>query len=94
MRVALLVGPLSMALGTASILTGWTWPWARRKVKKPRIYGLGALMVGTACLVQGLLHFRTTPTGPWQMRFLNALVICGLAVLAAGQGSSLRRRKS
>ncbi|TQK49840.1 hypothetical protein FBY35_0114 [Streptomyces sp. SLBN-118] len=92
MGVAIVVGPLSMALGTASILTGWTWPWARRKVKKPRIYGLGALIVGTACLVQGLLHFRTTPTGPWEMRFLNALVLCGLAVLAAGQGSTLRRK--
>jgi hypothetical protein len=45
------VGVLEIALGTASIRTGWTLPWVRRHVARPRIYGLGAVLVGTAGVV-------------------------------------------
>ncbi|WP_406468520.1 hypothetical protein [Streptomyces sp. NBC_01594] len=90
----MILGVLAITLGTASIRTGWTLPWARRRVTRPRIYGLGALLVGTNCVVQDLFHFRIAPSPPWEIRFFSttALTLCGLILMGVGQMLPLRRR--
>ncbi|GHB51197.1 hypothetical protein GCM10010306_051110 [Streptomyces umbrinus] len=92
--VGMVLGVLAIALGTASIRTGWTVPWARRYVARPRLFGLGAVLVGTPGMVQGLFYFGIVPGPSWEIRFFstNALLLCGLALLGVGQMRWSRRR--
>ncbi|MGW2821712.1 hypothetical protein ACWC24_11985 [Streptomyces sp. NPDC001443] len=92
--VGMVLGLLFMALGVASIRTGWTLPWARRHVRHPRLYGTGALLMGMSCVLQGLFFFDALPTLSWEARFLsgNGLLLGGMLVLAASQLLPARRK--
>lgn len=86
-------GLLLIALGTASIRTGWTLPGVGRHVTRPSIYGLGALFVGAPCVIQGLFYFRIVPTPSWEIHFFgaNALLLSGLVLMGLGQMLPSRR---
>ncbi|MFI2347939.1 hypothetical protein ACH492_13020 [Streptomyces sp. NPDC019443] len=90
----MVLGLLAIALGTASIRTGWTLPWVRRRVTRPRIHGLGALLVGAPCVMQGLFYFRIVPSPSWEIRFFatNALTFSGLILIGAAHVLTTRRR--
>ncbi|WP_223280852.1 hypothetical protein [Streptomyces antnestii] len=87
----MLAGLLLIASGTASMRTGWVPPWARRRVTRPSLYGLGAVLVGVPCVVQGLFYFRILASPSWEVRFVaqNALMFSGLILIGVGQ---MRRR--
>jgi hypothetical protein len=90
----MVLGLLAIALGTASIRTGWTLPWVRRRVTRPWIHGLGAFLVGASCVVQGLFYFRIVPSPSWEVRFFatNALTFSGLILIGAAHVLATRRR--
>lgn len=90
----MLGGLLLIALGTASIRTGWTLPRVGRRVTRPSIYGLGVLLAGVPCVIQGLFYFRIVPSPSWEIHFFgaNALVISGLVLMGVGQMLPPRRR--
>ena len=90
----MVLGVLAIALGTASIRRGWTVPWARRHVARPRLFGLGAVLVDSPGMVQGLFYFGIMPGPVLEIRFFrtNALLLCGLALLGVGQMRWSRRR--
>ncbi|WP_406301457.1 hypothetical protein OHA61_02425 [Streptomyces sp. NBC_00885] len=92
--VGMALGLLGIALGTASIRTGWTLPWVRRRVTRPRMHGLGVLLVSTTSVVQGLFYLHVVPSPTWEIRFLgaNALMFSGLILVAAGQMMGPPRR--
>lgn len=81
------LGLLAVVLGVASMRTDWSLPWARRRVTRPRVYGLGALLVGAPCVIQGLFYFRFVPEPSWELRFLgtNALMFSGLILMGVSQ---------
>lgn len=85
--VGMVLGALLIACGIASLRTGWVPPWVRRRVTRPRLFGLGALLVGVPEVVQGPLYFQNAFGLSWEVRFLgcNVLTFAGLALLAAGQ---------
>lgn len=88
------LGLLAIALGMASIRTGWTLPGMRRRVTRPQIYGLGALLVGAPCVIQGLFYFHFVPSPSWEFHFLgtNALMFSGLILMGVSQMRPSRRR--
>ncbi|MET9793330.1 hypothetical protein [Streptomyces canus] len=90
----MVLGLLAVALGVASMRTGWTLPWVRRRVTRPRIYGLGGLLVGAPCVIQGLFYFHVVPSPSWEFRFFgtNALMFSGLILMGVSQMRSSRRR--
>ncbi|WP_327248253.1 hypothetical protein [Streptomyces sp. NBC_01320] len=91
----MLGGLLLIALGTASIRTGWTLPWVGHRVTRPSVYGLGALLVGVPCVMQGLFYFGIAPIPSWEVRFFgaNALTLSGLVLIGVGQMRPWRRRE-
>ncbi len=88
------LGLLAVALGVASMRTGWALPWVRRRVSRPRVYGLGALLVGATCVIQGLFYFRFVPKPSWEFQFFgtNALMFSGLILMGVSQMRPSRRR--
>jgi hypothetical protein len=92
--VGIVVGLLAMAAGTIALRTGRTVPWLRRRVVRPRIHGLGALLVGTPGVVQGLFYFQVLPSPSWEIRFFggNALLFGGLLLIGLGQTLRPRNR--
>ncbi|MEU8831724.1 hypothetical protein [Streptomyces sp900116325] len=88
------LGLLAIALGLVSIRTGWTLPGGRRRVTRPRIYGLGALLVGAPCVIQGLFYFHFVPSPSWEFRFFgtNVLMFSGLILMGVSQMRPSRRR--
>ncbi|KUN77071.1 hypothetical protein AQJ66_34240 [Streptomyces bungoensis] len=86
MGAGVALGALLIASGIASLRTGWVPPWVRRRVTRPRLFGVGALLVGTPEVVQGLLYFQSAFALSWEVRFLggNLLTFAGLALLVAG----------
>jgi hypothetical protein len=87
-------GLLAVALGVVSMRTGWTLPWVRRRVTRPRIYGLAGLMMGALCVIQGLFCFHVVPSASGEFRFFGtgALMFSGLLLLGVSQMRSSRRR--
>ncbi|MEU2930785.1 hypothetical protein ABZ636_38125 [Streptomyces sp. NPDC007251] len=93
--MGMLGGLLLIALGAASIRTGWTLPFMVRRVTRPSVYGLGALLLGASCVVQGLFYFAIVPIPSWELRFFgaNALLFSGLVLIGVGQMRPSRRRR-
>ncbi|WSQ15238.1 hypothetical protein OG604_50350 [Streptomyces sp. NBC_01231] len=67
----MVLGLLAIPLGVASMRAGWTLPWVRPRVTRPRVYGLGALLVGATCVIQGLFYFRVVPKPSWEFQFFG-----------------------
>ncbi|MGW3246026.1 hypothetical protein [Streptomyces sp. NPDC001070] len=90
----IVVGLPAMTAGAIALRTGRTVPWLRRKVLRPRIHWLGALLVGTPSVVQGLFHFQVLPGPYWEIRFFggNALLFSGLLLMGLGQALHPRNR--
>ncbi|MEU0307442.1 hypothetical protein ACWGH7_21415 [Streptomyces cyaneofuscatus] len=91
----LLLGLLLIAMGTATLRTGWIVPTARRHVTRPPLHGLGALLMSTSLVLQSLLHFRVLPGAFWEARFYggNALLLGGMLLLILSQSLPPRRRR-
>lgn len=72
-------GLLAVTLGMVSMRTGWTLPWVRRRVTRPRIYGIAGLLLGASCVI-GVFYFHVVPSPSWEFRFFgtNALMFSGL----------------
>ncbi|WP_326706115.1 hypothetical protein [Streptomyces cyaneofuscatus] len=89
----MLLGLLFIAMGTATLRTGWLLPTARRHVTRPQLHGLGALLTGASLVLQSLLHFRVLPGVSWEVRFYggNALLLGGMLLLLVSQTLPLRR---
>jgi hypothetical protein len=89
----MVMGLPAVALGVASVRTGWTLPWERRRVTRPRVYGIAGLLVGAPCLIQGLFYFHVVPSPSWEFRFFgtNALMLSGLILMGLSQMRPSRR---
>ena len=89
----MVLGLLAVALGVASMRTGWTLPWVRRRVTRPRIYGLAGLLMGAPCVIQGVFYFHVVPSPSWEFRFFgtNALMFSGLILMGVSQIRPSRR---
>ncbi|MBG7702389.1 hypothetical protein HCJ76_30980 [Streptomyces sp. MC1] len=89
----MVVGVVALVFGSVSLRTGRALPGGRRRVRQPRLQGLGAALIGVACLLQGFFHFGLTPSPSWEVRFFgaNTLILSGLVLLMAG---GLRRRRT
>ncbi|MFF0095117.1 hypothetical protein ACFYSF_35000 [Streptomyces canus] len=89
----MVLGLLAVALGVASMRTGWTLPWVRRRVTRPRIYGLAGLLTGAPCVIQGF-YFHVVPSPSWEFRFFGtgAFMFSGLILMGVSQMRSWRRR--
>ncbi|MDT0484681.1 hypothetical protein [Streptomyces doebereineriae] len=87
----MVLGLLAVTLGMAAIRTGWTLPWVRRRVTRPRIYGLAGLLVGALCVIQGLFYFHVVPSPSWEFRFFGtgAVMFSGPILMGVSQ---MRRR--
>ncbi|MFF8837431.1 hypothetical protein [Streptomyces sp. NPDC015130] len=90
---AVFLGLVVVALGIVTLRTGWVVPTARRRVARPELHGLGALLVGTSVVLQGLFFFPVLPGVSWEARFFggNALLLTGLLLLALSQLLPVRR---
>ncbi|WSQ12873.1 hypothetical protein OG604_36725 [Streptomyces sp. NBC_01231] len=90
----MVLGLPAIALGVASMRAGWTLPWVRRRVTRPRVYGIGALLVGATCVIQGLFYFHVVPKPSWEFQFFgtNALLFSGLILMGVSQMGPSRRR--
>lgn len=91
----LLLGLLLIAMGTATLRTGWIVPTARRHVTRPPLHGLGTLLMGTSLVLQSLLYFEVLPSVSWEARFYggNALLLGGMLLLLVSQLLPLRRSR-
>ncbi len=87
------LGLLAIGLGFVTLRTGWIVPTARRRVTRPQLHGLGALLTGASLLLQGLFYFRILPSVSWEVRFFggNALLFAGLLLIGLSQMLPLRR---
>ncbi|MEU0377651.1 hypothetical protein ABZ093_10170 [Streptomyces cyaneofuscatus] len=90
----LLLGLLLIAMGTATLRTGWIVPTARRHVTRPQLHGIGALLMGASLVLQSLLYFGALPSVSWETRFYggNALLLGGMLMLIVSQSLPPRRR--
>lgn len=90
-----LLGLLAIALGIVTLQTGWIVPMARRRVTRPQLHGLGALLTGTSVVLQGLSYFRVLPSVSWEARFFggNALLLGGLLLIVLSQLLPPRRSR-
>ncbi|MER8031231.1 hypothetical protein ABTZ78_19975 [Streptomyces bauhiniae] len=90
--VGMFLGLLAIGAGITTLRTGWMVPTARRRVTRPRLHGLGAVLTGASVLLQGLCYFRVLPDVPWEARFFggNALLFGGLLLVALSQMLPLR----
>ncbi|MEU0916221.1 MULTISPECIES: hypothetical protein [Streptomyces] len=91
----LLLGLLLIAMGTATLRTGWIVPTARRHVTRPQLHGIGALLMGASLVLQSLLYFGALPSVSWETRFYggNALLLGGMLMLIVSQSLPPRRRR-
>lgn len=91
----LLLGLLLIAMGTATLRTGWIVPTARRHVTRPQLHGLGTLLMGTSLVLQSLMYFGALPSPSWEARFYggNALLLGGMLLLILSQTLPPRRRR-
>ncbi|MEW5536768.1 hypothetical protein AB1339_03720 [Streptomyces cyaneofuscatus] len=94
-RTGLLLGLLLIAMGTATLRTGWIVPTARRHVTRPQLHGIGALLMGASLVLQSLLYFGALPSVSWETRFYggNALLLGGMLMLIVSQSLPPRRRR-
>ncbi|MEV5795999.1 MULTISPECIES: hypothetical protein [unclassified Streptomyces] len=83
----MLVGVLAVAMGIATLRTGWVLPTARRHVTRPHLHGIGALLAGAAVFLHGLVYFHILPGVSWNVRFfgVNALQLAGLLLIVLSQ---------
>ncbi|MFE8976772.1 hypothetical protein [Streptomyces cyaneofuscatus] len=91
----LLLGLLLIAMGTATLRTGWIVPTARRHATRPQLHGIGALLMGASLVLQSLLYFGALPSVSWETRFYggNALLLGGMLMLIVSQSLPPRRRR-
>ncbi|MET9461040.1 hypothetical protein ABZY05_39340 [Streptomyces canus] len=92
----MVLGLLAVTLGVASMRTGWTLPWVRRRVTRPRIDGLAGLLVGALCVIQRLFYFHVVPSPSREFRFFGtgALMFSVPILLGVSQMRPSRRRAS
>lgn len=83
----MVLGVLLMAVGAAELWTARAPRWLHRRVGRPRLHGLGALLTATPCAVQGYFYFHILPSPSWEIRFFggNALLFGGLLLMGLGQ---------
>lgn len=83
----MLLGVLAIAMGIATLRTGWVLPTARRHVTRPHLHGIGALLAGAPILLHGLVYFHLLPGVSWNVRFFgaNALQFAGFLFIVLSQ---------
>ncbi|MER5204927.1 hypothetical protein [Streptomyces sp. NPDC002825] len=82
-------GVVAIAMGVVAFRTGWMIAPARRSVRQPRVYGLGAALVGLGLLAAVVLYF-TLPADvasrdPWLPFVGNFLELTGVALIASSR---------
>ncbi|AJF66619.1 hypothetical protein [Streptomyces vietnamensis] len=85
-------GVAAIAMGVAAFRTGWMIPPARRSVRRPRVYGVGATLVGTGLLVSVATYFLLSRdrsddvvSHPWLAFTGNAVELVGIAFVLASR---------
>ncbi|MFI1715288.1 hypothetical protein [Streptomyces litmocidini] len=82
-------GVLAIVMGAVAFRTGWMIAPARRTVRRPRVYGVGAMVMGAGVLTSTAVYFAVRigalPGPPWGALAGNALVFAGAAFVAASR---------
>ncbi|GGU93205.1 hypothetical protein GCM10010275_33100 [Streptomyces litmocidini] len=84
-------GVVAIAMGVAAFRTGWVIAPARRSVRRPRVYGIGAVLVGTGLLASVAAYFvlpiDVVSRDPWLAFVGNFLELIGIALVTASRRS-------
>ncbi|MCZ0980753.1 hypothetical protein O1L60_22050 [Streptomyces diastatochromogenes] len=74
-------------LGLVAFRKGWMIPPARRRVRRPRVYGAGVALTGVGLLVSDAVWLGVRdgllPNPPWGALAGNGVLLVGIAFVAA-----------
>ncbi|MEU4066895.1 hypothetical protein AB0F25_31655 [Streptomyces wedmorensis] len=86
------LGVVAIVMGVAAFRTGWMIAPARRGVRRPRVYGVGAVLAGVGLLIMGTTYFVLSGdeaavlwSHPWLAVVGNSFELAGIAFIAASR---------